>query len=76
MKSVSVREFKAEFNKIVLEKQEVIVVRRKTPIGIFRPIDEKILSEQREQVGKLLIGLGETSDNKVSEKHDEVIYKR
>ncbi len=76
MKSVSVREFKAKFNKIVLEKQEVIVVRRKTPIGIFRPIDEKTLSEQREQVGKLLIGLGESSDNNVSEKHDKVIYKR
>jgi len=83
MKAVSVREFKANFNSIVKGKKEVIVTRRGTPIGIFRPIKDKdeVLMKERMEIGKKLIGLGEGIGDKgigdrVSEEHDKVIYER
>jgi antitoxin (DNA-binding transcriptional repressor) of toxin-antitoxin stability system len=78
MKAVSVREFKASFNSIVKKKKEIIVTRRGKPIGIFRPIEDKdeILIKERTEVGKKLIGLGDSVGGRVSEEHDDVIYER
>lgn len=78
MKAVSVREFKAKFNSIISKKKEVIVTRRGKPIGIFHPIEykEEMIIKERTEIGRKLIGLGESKGGKASEEHDKLIYKR
>ena len=78
MKAVSVREFKASFHSIVKKKKEIVVTRRGKPIGIFRPLEDKdkSLIKERTEIGKKLIGLGESKGGRISEEHDKVIYER
>lgn len=74
MTTMSVRDFKTNFKKIIEEKKSVIITRRKKPIGIFEPIQKTKILTKRQEIAKRLINTGESGIKDTSERHNEVLY--
>lgn len=76
MRTLSIRDFKSLISWVIKEKEEVIVTMRGKPVGVFRPIGEEELEQERLRIGMALVGLGESEGGRASEDHDEVVYER
>jgi antitoxin (DNA-binding transcriptional repressor) of toxin-antitoxin stability system len=74
MRVLSVREFKASFNRFVRDGEEILILSRGKPVGWFKPLRGKDLRETKKKLGLALVGLGEGPRGRISERHDEVLY--
>jgi hypothetical protein len=74
MTTMSVKEFKTNFKKVIDEKKSVVVTRRKKPIGIFQPYEKTKIGAKRQEIARRMINAGESKHKDTSENHDEVLY--
>ncbi len=74
MEMVSVREFKASFSRFVQRGQEVLITSRGKPVGWFKPLKSRDVVQAKKALALRLVGLGEGSKGRTSERHDEVLY--
>lgn len=76
MRVASVREFKASFSRFVRDSEEILILSRGRPVGVFKPIRNKdLVVEIKKQLGLSLVALGEGPRGRISEQHDEVLYE-
>ena len=74
MKMLTVAQFKATFGHVVNAREPVLVRRRKTPVGLWQPLDAKRLLAKQADVLRGFVKLGQSLHRDVAHRHDEYLY--
>jgi len=74
MKMLTVAQFKATFGHVVRVGEPVLVRRRKTPVGLWQPLDARQLRARQADVLRGFVKLGQSLHHDVAHRHDEYLY--
>lgn len=75
MKILGIRQFKASLSELISNGEKILITSRGRPVGWFLPLTAKELKQVKKELGMRLVGLGEGAPDRISERHDEVLYE-
>jgi hypothetical protein len=74
MKTLTVAQFKAQFGHVVSERVPILVRKRKTPVGLWQPLDLKQLRAKQSEVLSGFVKLGQSLHRDIARRHDAYLY--